>query len=471
MKKTLLTASICVLLTAISSISFAQRLSIGEFTGINFSNLHGNLISNKWVPKSGPNTGFFLEYSLNRSFSVQTEIGFLTYYYEMKSYSNIRQNPDIYYLSSSYHPSTITSPVYESNKWDFSFLRLPLLVKYNTPGRLQLGLGGGVFYSLLMDDDITKENRNAAKNNSYDLYPPTNDWGYLFITDLSYPVTNQLRLFISGRLSTGKKVFINQHSAKNGANELLLGFKFNPNLVNKAKTEDFSRTVSDSSFSRLYIKSGIGVTIGWNSSRKKLGNYSENFGPNTGILLGYRLEEKTVSIQTGVKFERKGYALSDTSLYYHRFASDPRYSGKKVDTKVSLDYLTIPLNLNFSFGDPFSFYANFGAYAGFMVNALCQGTTIRKYANEYNYTIEKIYLNDAVEGYYNSVDWGYMAGVGFQFPFRNNMKFDLGINYNESFNQILKEPNPDANGNMKDDFSIINGSLSFQFGIQIPIAK
>jgi len=471
MKKNLLIVCICAILATTSATSFAQKFSFGEYTGINFSNLHGNLISNKWASKSGPSAGFLVEYNLGRLFSVQTEIGFINQYYETKSY---RQQPyyqpvipwdDVYYRYSNMY-----YPVSEPYKWDFSFLRFPLLIKYKTPTRLQLGIGAGVFYSVLLNDKLTKDERNTAEKDNRNIYPPTHDWGYIVSADLSYPVTNNLRLYLAGRLTSGQKVFIESYKAKNGASELLFGLKYTPQRKSIKSPISFKSSARDSSITRCYIIPAAGVTVSWNSSGTKPGNYSGKFGPNVGMIFGYRLD-KSVSIQTGIMFDRKGYALNDSSLYYHRFATDTRYVANKVDTKIALDYLTVPLNFRFSSGKPVNFYVDFGAYAGFLVNAFCHGTAIRKNADSYSYTIQKTIINDAVEGYYKSVDWGYKTGLGFQFPFRDNLKFDLGISYYGSFNPILHNPDTSTTNYTNDDLSVKNGSLSLQFGIQIPIAN
>ena len=475
MKKILQTVCICTILATFPTTSFAQKLSFGEFTGINFSNLYGNLTSKKWVPKAGLSSGFFMEYCLNRSFSVQTEIGLLTHHYGIKSYDYIRIKagnlPANYSGSSSFQTlSSNLSSNRESNIWDFSFLRFPLFLKYNTSTRLKLGMGGGVFYSILTKGGTTESERNNAEKYGYDIYPPTHDWGYLLLADLSYPVANRFRIFVSGRLSTGKKVFIEQYRAKNGAEELLFGIKYTPGSVQNARTDNWQQSDPDTSFSHVYIKPVIGITMAWNSEKKKLGNYAGNTGPNTGLIVGYRLD-KTVSLQTGFQFERKGYALTDTSLYYHRYVSDTRFPRYPVDTKVSLDYLTIPIDFKLEFGKRPTFYVDFGIYTGFMVNAICQGSVISKYSNEYAYHIEKINLNDAVEGYFKGVDFGYLSGLGFQFPIRKRMKLDLGIHYSESFNNVLNKPDEKLYEYANEDLSIKNASLSVQFGIQIPITQ
>ncbi len=470
MKTINLILCIGVVLVLASTTSLAQKLSFGQYTSINFSNFHGNLTTNKWIPKAGPNATLFVEYNLNRSFTLQAEVGYAAHYYEMKTYISQPTYP-IYYddIIHSYSSSSIWQPVYEPNKFDFSFLRFPLLIKYQTPTRLQLGIGGGMFYSVLLNDNLTKTERDAAEKEDRRIYPPTHDWGYLFSADLSYPVTKDVRLFVTGRLATGQKVFIESLKGKNGSSELGFGIKYTP----KGKMESFKESESneqDSSKTRCYVRPVVGILLGWNSSSEKPGNYSANLGYTTGLAFDYRLD-KTVSLQTGILFERKGYALRDSSLYYHRFAYDSQYKRNSVDTKIGIDYLTIPLNFKFSFGDPFTFYLDFGVYTGFKVNALCHGTAIRKYMSASSYTVEKININDAVEGYYKDVDFGYQTGMGFQFPFRKNMKFDIGIVYSGSFSPIIKAPEENTTPFVNDDRSIKNGTVALMFGLQIPITR
>jgi len=469
MKTINLILCIGVVLAITSTTSLAQKLSFGQFTGINFSNFHGDLITNKWVPKTGPTAALFVEYNLNKSFSLQTEVGYVAHYYEMKPYHSQPTYP-IYYndLMHYYSSSSIWQPVYQPNKFDFSFLRFPLLIKYKTPTRLQLAIGGGLYYSILLNDDLTNAEREAAEKEDRRIYPPTHDWGYLFSADLSYPITKEVRFFVTSKLATGQKVFIESLKGKNGSSEFGFGIKYTPKSK-KDSFNEFKTNTPDSSKTRCYVRPVVGILLGWNSSSTKPGDYSTNLGSTTGLAFDYRLDN-TVSLQTGIFFERKGYALSDSSLYYHRFASDRKYKRNSIDSKIDIDYLTIPLNFKFSFGNPFTFYFDFGVYTGFKVNALCHGTAIRKYTSSSSYTVEKININDAVEGYYKDVDFGYQTGMGFQFPFRKNMKFDLGIVYSGSFSPIIKEPEENTTPYTNDDRSIKNGTIALQFGLQIPIA-
>jgi len=470
MKNIRLTVFICAILVGSTGITIAQKLSFGEYTGINFSWLHGNLNSTRWAAQPGSTAGFLVEYSLGRSFSVQSEVGFISQYYKMKSYSNLTNilvyQPVTHNSMSSMSP--ITSPNINMDKMDFSYLRFPLIVKWETPTRLQLGIGGGVFYSVLMNDDFTREERDAAQTEGRGVYPPTHDWGYLLSADLSYPVTKDIRLCLTGRLSSGQKVVMENYKGKNGANEILIGIKYIPWAKNKSTFGAMKKSAPDTIPERCYIKPELGLTLSWNSAKEKLGNYSEIIGSSAGLIVGYRLDQ-TVSLQSGFRFHQKGYALSDSSIMFHRYLSDDAWPGKKMDTQVNLDYLTIPLNFNLSFGKSLTFYLDFGLYADFLLNASCTGTVINESFAGYSYMLEKQNLNEAVDAYYKSADFGYATGFGLQFPILKKMKIDLGIQYSKGFKNILKEPEKNQFNGYKNDISFQNSSVLLQFGIQIPI--
>jgi hypothetical protein len=320
----------------------------------------------------------------------------------------------------------------------------------------------------LLNDDVTKEERETANEEGWDIFPPTHDWGYLFATSLSYPVSNNLRAFVEGRISAGHKTFIETYEAKNGATEVLIGLKYTPRRKDKPSIWE-SKSLADSVLSKVYLKPQAGIVYSWNASKEKLGNYDGNTGAVAGVTIGYRLG-KVVSIQSGAQFVQKGYAMADSSIYYYRYGYNPASRLDYVDAKVSLDYLVVPLNFNLSFGQRISFYADFGMYVGFLVNTTCRGTAIKEYSDEYNYQIKKITLNESVDGYFESVNWGYLTGAGILFPFKNDIKLDVGVSYSGSSGEVLKEPDANTvNASNEEDLSINNGSISAYFGLQIPI--
>jgi hypothetical protein len=224
----------------------------------------------------------------------------------------------------------------------------------------------------------------------------------------------------------------------------------------------------DSSLYHSYLKPVIGAAMSWNSARNQLGNYSEKSGANSGLIFGYRLD-KTVSLESGFLYQQNGYAFSGTSHYNHRYVTDAKMSGNRIDSQVNFDYLTVPLNLNFSFENRLSWYFDLGMFAGFILNASCTRTSLQEYQSGSSYRLEKYTLHDAVEGYYKTVDWGYSAGFGFWFPISGNTKLDIGIHYQQGLKNMLKKPGENEFKGIYDDRIFKNSSLSLQVGLQIPI--
>ncbi len=149
----------CFIFLCHSGIISGQRFTFGEFSGINFSNVHGKITTNKWESKPGASIGLTAQYRLGKSFYFQSELNYLTYYYQVKNYVK-----NIYELSTD-ETSLYIVPVYyppKQQSWDFTFLRLPFLIKYQTPTRLQLGLGVGAFYSFLLN---SAEKKSSGSQN------------------------------------------------------------------------------------------------------------------------------------------------------------------------------------------------------------------------------------------------------------------------------------------------------------------
>ncbi len=455
---------LCLCLISFFRHADAQKLSFGGFSGTNFSNIHGNITSDKWLSKPGATTGIMIEYQFNRPFALQSGLEFTSNYYERKSYEY--EDTGIIPLVN-FTSSLIYTPVTEPDHWDFSWLRFPLQIRYDTPTRLQVGLCGGIFYSLLLNDDLSKKEREEAKDEGRTAYPPTSDWGYLFSSDLSYPLNEHIRFFVSGRISTGRKVIIEHQHGRGGAKEVLFGLKYSP-LKDQTRRHAYAGSLfTDNDPSKMYLKPHAGIAFSWNADDKKSGNYGSIAGASPGLIIGYRLD-RTVSIESGVRFIRKGYTLSDSSMYNYRYAVRPDRQVNAVDTKILLDYLTVPVNLNFSAGERFSWYLDLGAYAGFLVNAGCRGTVIRTHSGPYDYRVEKLTVNDGMEGYFKSFDWGYLTGTGIRFPLAGSLKLDIELTYSGSMKELLEKPQSTSVAS-EEDLSVQNGSIALQVGLQIPI--
>ncbi len=454
---------IAVILTLIlfvfSSNAIAQRLNFGVYSGVNLSNLKGDLTGNKYETKPGQTTGLTVGYQLSRYFSVRSEISYLNYYYEIKPYySTPLSNGSFGYV---YIPSNMS--------WDFSFLRFPLQIKYHTPTRLQFGIAAGLFYSFLLNDDHTQEERDIANKGGGDIYPPTRDWGYIFTTSLSYPLTGQFNIYTEARLSTGKEIFIENVQGINRGYEFIFGLNFTPQWKGSDRPS-LDQRPNDSIPPKMYLKPNVGVVFSWNSADEKLGNYKGVVGSTGGIIIGKHLGS-VFSIQSGVQFIRKGYAMKNSSFLRYKYAGNfyEDNSVQKIeDTRIGLDYLTIPTTFNLLFGEQTAFYVDLGFYTGFLINANVRGTEIEKYISPSVYEVNRIIVNDAVDGVFKSRDWGYLLGTGIQIPFKQGTKLDFGVNYAGGFSELLKDPDEYPATNIQEDRSIMNGNFSLQVGLFIP---
>jgi opacity protein-like surface antigen len=161
--------------------------------------------------------------------------------------------------------------------------------------------------------------------------------------------------------------------------------------------------------------------------------------------------------------------MADFSSSYHRVTERNDDQRSWVESDIALDYLSVPVKINLSFGEPFTVYGNMGIYTGFMVNALCQGTSIRQ-DNGSTVEISKININSTLDGLFKSVDFGLSGGIGFQVPVLKKSKLDAGISYAQGLTNILKKPENSSGYFFRNDLSFRNSQVSLQIGLQIPIS-
>ncbi|MBK8881158.1 MAG: outer membrane beta-barrel protein [Bacteroidales bacterium] len=184
---------VCLLLLFNSnSVSYSQKLSYGIYSGVNFSDIHGQDNYGRWYHKPGPVQGISLEYSFNRYLGIQTGLNFSTIYYEAKTYNNGYIN--FYPLNSYPYPYPFPD-FYSTRKMDFSFLRVPLLLNFSIPSALRFDLKAGLFYSYLT---------NSSISNPYEYPDPVkNDLGYIFSSVISCPQSDNFRASLSIGYSKG----------------------------------------------------------------------------------------------------------------------------------------------------------------------------------------------------------------------------------------------------------------------------
>src|SRR5665811_282343 len=93
------TCSVLLFVLSFSSVSFSQNITTSVYSGINFSDIHGQDIGGKWVSKPGTSEGLTIGYAFNKSIGIQSGIGFSAVNYEHRPL--YYQNPDIFYDLSS----------------------------------------------------------------------------------------------------------------------------------------------------------------------------------------------------------------------------------------------------------------------------------------------------------------------------------------------------------------------------------
>ena len=439
-----------------SSVS-SQELSAGFFSGLNFSDIHGNDISGYWKFKPGPVTGINIDYSLNKVLGIQTGLYYSAIYYEQRSYSDRSIIIDYNSLSSYYQPSGIIYyPYYYSEMMNFSYLSFPVQIRVSIPSKPQLDLSAGMFYSHL--EGFSPVYTNQAE-------PSKNDFGYIYSAGLSYPLKENLKVALKTRYMTGRKSIFENQNYKNGSFDFSFGIAYNGFL--KKRKDIVERSVQDSISSKIYLSYFGGAGILWNSAREDHEKSAPGYGPILGFLINFRLASKS-SFQTGLSFERTGYSIKDSSnVFYGYFATGAnKYF---VDTKVAIDYIVVPALLNFNIGKSQRFFLNTGPYLGVKLNARCIGAAYHETQSSGEYALEKTTVNDDLDGAIKNCDFGWIFGSGVTFPFSDKFVVDFGIHYKAGIMDVFNRKyfaEAVETGN-----TIRNSVLSFRIGLRVPVSK
>ena len=418
--------SFFVILSGISINCYSQKFSTGIMGGVNFSDIHGEFTKGKWQSKPGPVIGIFGSYSFNRIISLQTGLDYSALYYEYRPYRHPQEvlpNP----WPSSLWPSHYH--LYEYEKYDFSFFRIPLYLKLSTPTRLKFELAAGGYYSF-----VTKSETGLPEY--YDNIPK-NDFGYIFSAGFSYPVNDKLQLFLNGRYISGRQEFMEFRNAKNGATEITFGLGYS-GFFDKNKTVKHEIAYKEPSEYKVFIKYKGGLNVSWNGGDSNNNSYSAKSGFTGGISLDYYFV-KQFSIQTGILFVRKGFIMQDSSASFHRYIPEGNHM-YLVDTKIDIDYIVIPLlmNLDVYEGKALTVFVNFGPYVGIKLNARCTGTAITESSHEGGYTLKQVNVYDDIEGLIRNDDWGGILGLGIGIPVFKKYKLDFDFGYSFGFVNIYE---------------------------------
>jgi len=215
-----------------SASGYSQKITTGIYSGVNFSDIHGQDIGGKWKAKSGPVQGFNLGYSFNRTIGIQTGINLSTVYYEHKTlaYPTIRDPLIDYELTNSLFDRLANPYVNPDNfNMDFRFLRIPLLFTVSVPNTLQFEMHAGIYVSFLNDWNLN----NLYYYDNMDK-PARHDFGYIFSSGLSYPFNDNFKAILNASYNTGRRKFLDNYLYRHGSSEFTIGVAytgFNKNNV------------------------------------------------------------------------------------------------------------------------------------------------------------------------------------------------------------------------------------------------
>ena len=143
---------------------------------------------------------------------------------------------------------------------------------------------------------------------------------------------------------------------------MIFGFEFTPVL--KAEKEPEENLPGR----RLELMPQTGLTFSKSTTPDVKGNYDFLPAMHAGVLVKYKLDNAN-SVITGAWYGQKGYRISQPSEA--RWAYIPPLEGThtvSLNSDMSLDYLTIPLLLEMSFGRRFTTSLQFGVYYSLLQN-------------------------------------------------------------------------------------------------------
>jgi len=278
--------------------------------------------------------------------------------------------PDYYLLtSSSYKPeitySSIAPPSYNYNESTFSFLRIPLLVKFKTTGRLSAEFGGGAYYAILTNDEFRGKDKDIqTEEYQNEQFPPMHDWGWIVAGSLNYRIADRWNIFAAGQITTGHEIYLKNVEGKIGSTELTFGIGYKPSKKGTSLVQN------DSIGKKIKIIPHSGINFSNTHATENKGEYLSTTGLTAGVSLSFLLGTN-VSFLTGAWFEGKGYGLDylgQNSFIYLPLKESENQKVPATTSEVSLDYLTFPFMMELAFGKKLRSNISFGAYYSWLQN-------------------------------------------------------------------------------------------------------
>jgi len=430
-------------LIAIVNLSYgvyAQRFTLNLSSGINFSDINNKSISGRWQSMPGSTNSISCDYSLGKIVSLKAEINYLNLYYNYKTYYYPIYWPIDFYYDLNYVPGYYNA----QQDWSLSYLRFPLSITFRTPTRLSYYLSAGMYYSKLLKDN----------GNQYFEEIPGSDHGILFSNGISYTFDKKLRINFEIRYCNGKEKILAQDNGYNAALELNLGVGYVfPSKGNKTSPIN---NYTDSLNPSWLVKYSAGAIYS-KIDNKEMSHYKPGMGISTGISLIYKTRTP-ITFEADILYQRKSYYMQDSSNSYYYYASEQTTT--YVDSKTDIDFVNIPVMVNFSTGENARFYSGIGLYGAIRMNARVVGEAIKEMRYLGTYNEEKISIYDNIEGNIKIKDFGWLINTGFEIPFAKKFLIDINLRYQASFDNL---------NNNENLFDLNFKSLSLSAGVIIPI--
>ncbi len=443
---------------------YAQNFMFGIESGVNYSNIHQSQGTDHIKGQPGPINGIFVKFEPLKWLVLQSGINHTTSYFYQK---NNNYYPDFYnsgYSSSSFAPSD-----YNYSNQNFSFLRIPLLLKLKTDGRFSAGFGGGFYYAIVTNDEYRgKDKKMHSEEYINENFPPLNDWGSILAGSLNFQIDKHWSLFAAGQITNAKTYFLKSIDGKIGTSEITFGVGYSP-----FSEKTFSNH-ADSAPSRVVLLPHAGVLISMAHASENNKYYMNKAGFSGGISAKFILNSY-VSFNTGAWFERKGYSLDYGGIYdfvYLPAVENGSQNTSLLSSDVNLDYLTFPFVFEYATGEKFRSGFSLGFYFSWLQNAFSQGERTDTYHYDSGYNITTYYFENDLDKWIRNFDSGLMFGYRLEYSAFKKAGVFLGLNQTiglvnlfENLNEIQSPPQPVSN------LSLFNRSTTVMAGVNIPLSK
>jgi len=152
-----------------------------------------------------------------------------------------------------------------------------------------------------------------------------------------------------------------------------------------------------------------------------------SYGFLSSLNISYNFSEY-ISLKTSIGYERKGTSVNDLA-FLDEFGST--ICNEECKYKLNLDYLTIPLFIQFTYGNKINLFANTGPYIGFLL----KGKEVINGAPNQTSDIENIVTNN-----FKKTDFGISFGIGAKYNIKEKFFISLEIRDNLGLINISSVP-------------------------------